>query len=158
MISVLSRMHVGRQCGGEHDKLYVVSRTWLTYRCTASLPVTGPKARQLWAFRFPLRETVNFDAREQRHELRLDVSLLRKAVQCSAARLCLDNAVPRFVWVGLPPARKYLSAGCSKRVSGDRRGDAIGFSTLHKAAMQGTPTSRKSGSHTPASPDYFFLK
>ena len=31
-------------------------------------------------------------------------------------------------------------------VTGDCCGDAVGFSTLRKAAMQGTPTSRKSGS------------
>jgi hypothetical protein len=41
------------------------------------------------------------------------------------------------------------------RVSGDRRGDAVGFSTLRKAAMQRTPTSRKSGSNAPYRPIHF---
>jgi hypothetical protein len=39
-------------------------------------------------------------------------------------------------------------------VTGDCCGDAGGFSTLRKAAMQRTPTSRKSGSNTPHRPCY----
>src|SRR5437763_1106432 len=42
--------------------------------------------------------------------------------------------------------------GENMRVSGDRRGDAVGFPLSTKAAMQGTPTSRKSGSNTPYRP------
>src|SRR6516225_2955743 len=45
--------------------------------------------------------------------------------------------------------------GARELVTGDCCGDAVGFATLRKAAMQGTPTSRKSGSNAPHRPFTF---
>jgi hypothetical protein len=52
-------------------------------------------------------------------------------------------------------ATQVVLPGSRNLVAGDCCGDAVGFATLRKAAMQGTPTSRKSGSNAPHRPFHF---
>src|SRR5262249_18627565 len=54
-----------------------------------------------------------------------------------------------------PAMPATMGSGINPRVSGDRRGDAVGFSVSTRRAMQRAPTSRKSGRNAPYRPINF---